>query len=149
MTTEVWNETAPWTKKFRFTVKVNIYLQPCMYLKFENVNIENEGATDKNFLKFWNVAFQKGENRCRMNWPTDLLQHNITPFIGHPPSHLKYPKFQNSISTLTLAEVHTMSAFIKTLQIKLLLLSSYIKKKTFTLNNSKVVYFKKHFTYQV
>ena len=96
MTTEVWNETAPWTRKFRFNVKVIIYLQPCMYLKFENVNIENEGATDENFLNL-KCCISKWENRCRMNWPTDLPQHNITPFIGQPPTLPpeipKIPKF--------------------------------------------------------
>ena len=40
-------------KKFRFSVKVNIYLKPCICLKSENVNIENEGGSGKiiEFLK--------------------------------------------------------------------------------------------------
>ena len=34
---------------FRFSVKFNIYLKSCIHLKSENVNIENEGASGKNF----------------------------------------------------------------------------------------------------
>ena len=44
---EGWKETTPWKRKF--SVKVNIYLKPCICLKSENVDIENEGATGKNF----------------------------------------------------------------------------------------------------
>ena len=48
----VWFAT-PWKRKFRFSVKVNIYLKPCICLKSENVNIENEGGSGKiiEFLK--------------------------------------------------------------------------------------------------
>ena len=35
---EAWKETAPSIRKFRFSVKVNIYLKPCMYLKSEHMN---------------------------------------------------------------------------------------------------------------
>ena len=41
---------ATWAGKFRFSVKVSIYSKPCVHLKSENVNIENEGAAGK---KFW------------------------------------------------------------------------------------------------
>ena len=44
---EGWKETAPSERKFRFSVKVNIYLKPCICLKSENVNIENEGAASR------------------------------------------------------------------------------------------------------
>ena len=39
-------------------LKSIIYLKPCMYLKPENVNIENEGRKNLNFL---NLAFQNGK----------------------------------------------------------------------------------------
>ena len=42
-------------ENLEISVKVNIYLKTCMYLKFENVNIENEGAAGKN------LAFQNGK----------------------------------------------------------------------------------------
>ena len=58
MHTEGWKETAPWKRKFRFSVKVNIYLKLCICLKSENVNIENEDATGKKILNFLNLAFQ-------------------------------------------------------------------------------------------
>ena len=42
-------------RKLRFSVKVNIYLKPCICLKFENVSIENEDVAAKKieFLKSW------------------------------------------------------------------------------------------------
>ena len=58
--TEGRKETAPWTRKFRLSVKVNIYLKPGIYLKSENVNIENEHAAG-NVLNFWILAFQNGK----------------------------------------------------------------------------------------
>ena len=39
--TEKWKETATWKRKFRFCVKVSIYLKPCICLKSENVNTGN------------------------------------------------------------------------------------------------------------
>ena len=40
-------ETCPSTRKLRFSIKVNIYLKPCIHLKSENVNIENEAIAGK------------------------------------------------------------------------------------------------------
>ena len=36
----------------------SIYLKPCICLKSENVNIENEGVLGRNFLNLGNLAFQ-------------------------------------------------------------------------------------------
>ena len=59
--TEGRKETAPWTRKFSFSVKVNIYLNPCIYLKSENVNIENERAAGKMFWIFEFLHFKMGK----------------------------------------------------------------------------------------
>ena len=58
---ERWKETAPWKRKFRFSVKVNIYLKPCMHPKSKNVNIENKGAAGKNFWTFEILHFKMGK----------------------------------------------------------------------------------------
>ena len=59
---------APWKKKFRFGVKVNIYLKSSIHLKSENVNVDYKGAAGKNFesVKF---CISKWENGRWMNWP--------------------------------------------------------------------------------
>ena len=45
-----WKETAPCKRKIRFSVKVNIYLKPCIYWKWRR--------SKKKKLNFWNLAFQ-------------------------------------------------------------------------------------------
>ena len=60
-----------------------MYLKPCMYLKSENVNTENEGAVGKNVLHFWNLSFQN--EKMDGEW-TDLPLQNITPLLGQPIS---------------------------------------------------------------
>ena len=99
VSTERWKETAPWKRKFRFSVKANIYLKPCICLKSENMNTENEGTTSEYFWNFWNLAFQN--EKMDGEW-TDLNIRNITsPHIGYPPPEIeniltstKNPKFQ-------------------------------------------------------
>ena len=81
--TEEWNENASWKRKTRFKAKVNIYLKPCICLKSDN-----EGAADKNFLNFWNLAFQN--EKIDGKW-TDLPIQNIPPVIEkHPLWNQKY-----------------------------------------------------------
>ena len=81
--TEEWNETASWKRKTRFKAKVNIYLKPCICLKSDN-----EGAAGKNFLNFWNLAFQN--EKIDGKW-TDLPMQNIPPVIEqHPLWNQKY-----------------------------------------------------------
>ena len=72
---ERWKETGPWKRKFRFSVKVNIYLKPCMHPKSKNVNIENKGGASKHFWNF-EIPFQNG--KMDVEW-TDLPQRNIPP----------------------------------------------------------------------
>ena len=83
MTTEGWKEAAPLQRKLRFSVQVNIYLKPCICLKYENVNIENDSATGKTFLKFWNLAFQN-EKLTEIELTSPL--QNIPP-PPHPTHH--------------------------------------------------------------
>ena len=64
--TEGWKETAPWKRKFRFSVKANMYMKPCICLKSKNVNIENEGANGKNFFEFLKSCILKWEEK--MDW---------------------------------------------------------------------------------
>ena len=42
-------------------MKVIIYLKLCIHLKFENVNIENEGTSGKNFQIFEIFHFKTGK----------------------------------------------------------------------------------------
>ena len=60
-----WKETALWTRKLRFSIKVNIYLKPCIHIKPENVQLENEDVAGKNLQPY----SSKWENGQRMNWP--------------------------------------------------------------------------------
>ena len=85
VSTERWKETVPWKRKFRFGVKSNIYLKPCICLKSENMNIENEGA----IWNFWNLAFQN--EKIDGEW-TDLHIRNITfpPHRTSSPWNRKY-----------------------------------------------------------
>ena len=109
MPTKGWKETAPWKRKFRFSVKVNIYLKPCICLISENVNIENEGAAGKIFLNFWNLALQN--EKMDREWTDLSLRDKTNPLIGqHPlPPNLESkifwtsPKTQNSDSPLNLS----------------------------------------------
>ena len=88
VSTERWKETAPWKRKFR-----------CICLKSENINIENEGATSKNFWNFWNLAFQNekidGEWTVHMQNITSAPHRTSSPWIEifSPPQ-----KTQNSNS---------------------------------------------------
>ena len=53
-----------------------MYLKPCICLKSENVNIENEGAAGNFFFNFWNFTFQ--------NEKVDREPKNM-PFIRQLP----------------------------------------------------------------
>ena len=74
-------------KKILIHCKVNIFLKSYIYLKSENVNIENEGAAGRKFLNFWNLAFQN--EKMNREW-TDLPLKNASPLIGQPPWNQKY-----------------------------------------------------------
>ena len=103
--TEGWKETAPWAKKFRFSVKVNIYLK----LKMWRLKTRAPQAEIDEFFK---TCFLKWENGRRMNWPPPK-KYNSLPLIGQPPplkskknwppQKPKIPKFQ--LPSLTLAGV--------------------------------------------
>ena len=82
---EEWKETAPLKIKFRFSVKVNIYLKPCICLESENVSIKNEDATGKIFWIFeiLHLKIIKLENGWGMNWPPPTKYNS--PLIGQPP----------------------------------------------------------------
>ena len=119
MTTEGWKEAAPLQRKLRFSVQVNIYLKPCICLKYENVNIENDSATGKTFLNFWNLAFRNEKlTEIELTSPLQNIPppHPTPPIIGQPThksknilTSFKNTKFQNSNSPLlTLVRVHTM-----------------------------------------
>ena len=79
--TEGWKGTAPWAKKFRFSIKVNVYLKPCIHLKSEN-EYWKWGCRRQNFFIylfiyfFWNLAFQNG--KMDEEW-TDFPLRNIPP----------------------------------------------------------------------
>ena len=107
VSTKGYKETAPWKRKFRFSVKLSICLKPCVCLKSEIVNIENEDATGKKVLNFSYLAFQNE----KMDWEwTDLPLWNIppSPFIRQPPCNknilTKNPKFQKFLHSLTLTQ---------------------------------------------
>ena len=91
--TEGWKETAPW-KKIRFTVKVNIFLKPCICLKSE---YWRWGCQWQNFFELLESCISKWENGQRMNWSSKCNPH---PFLGHPQeiknivTYPQYPKFQ-------------------------------------------------------
>ena len=82
---EEWKETAPLKIKFRFSVKVNIYLKPCICLESENVSIKNEDATGKIFWIFeiLHLKIRKLENGWGMNWPPPTKYNSS--LIGQPP----------------------------------------------------------------
>ena len=76
-----WKETAAWKIKFRVSVKVNICLKLCIFLKSENVNTENEGAAGKTFLNFWILHFKMRKWMENKLWRTDLpLQTKLLKF---------------------------------------------------------------------
>ena len=97
--TQGWKETAPLTRKFWFKVKLSIYLKPCMYLKSENVNIENVGTTGENFWYFQILHSKMGKwTYNELTSPKEILPHSPTP---PPPTDIKNilkppenPKFQ-------------------------------------------------------
>ena len=51
---------------------------PCICLKSENVNIDNEGTASKKDLNFWNLSFQI--EKTNGEWTDTPLKHI-------PPSH--------------------------------------------------------------
>ena len=117
MPAERWKETAPWKRKLRFSVKVNIYLKPCICLKSENVNIENDSATSKIFLDFWNLNFKMWKwTENELTSPSKIYPPPPTPIVGQPLhksknifTSLKNTEFKNSNSPLlTIVGVHTM-----------------------------------------
>ena len=75
--TDMWKETAPWTRKLGFSVKVNIYLKPFIHFTSENMNIENEDAAGRNFWIFEILHFKI---RKWMEW------HHYKKCIPTPPS---------------------------------------------------------------
>ena len=103
MSTEELKETRTRTIKFRFSVKVNIYLEPCIHIKSENVNIENEGAAGDKFWIFEILCFKMG--KWMKNKPTSLHEIYPPPLMGQPlllkskkyfdlPPKPKIPQFQ-------------------------------------------------------
>ena len=83
--TDMWKETAPWTRKLGFSVKVNIYLKPFIHFTSENMNIENEDAAGRNCIS-------KSEN----GW-SDITIRNVYPL---PPL-----KGQNKRKTQPIHEI--------------------------------------------
>ena len=114
--TEGWKETAPWKRKFRFSVKVNIYLRPCICLKSENKNIENEGAANKIFWIFEILHFKMRKwMQNELTSPDEIY----LPLIGQPPPwNQKYfdlrwkTQNSNSLSILTLVGGPHFVAFV-------------------------------------
>ena len=103
MPTEGWKETARWKRKFRVSVKFNVYWKPCICLKFENADIEKEGVADKTFLSFWNLSFQNV--KMEVDWTYPQLRNKAPLSEENPPeiknvlTFPKKPKFQNSNSS--------------------------------------------------
>ena len=57
MSIEWWKETAPWARKFKFSVKVNIHLKPCI-LNLKMWILKRRAPQTKKYLDFWNLVFQ-------------------------------------------------------------------------------------------
>ena len=66
--TEGWKENAPWTKKFRFSFKVNFHLKPCIILNLK-MWILKMRAPQAFFFYFLKSSISKWENGWKMNWP--------------------------------------------------------------------------------
>ena len=85
-------KTGPWTKKFRFSVKVNIYLKPCIHLR------SKMRAPQVKVFEFLKSCISKSEKGRIMNWPPPK-KYNLF-FIEQPTLKLKIlsapPKTQNS-----------------------------------------------------
>ena len=98
-----WRETAPWTWKFRISVKFNIYLNSCICLKYENINIGNEGKAK--MIEFLKSCISKWENRRRMNWPPPKKYTPLPhPFIGQP--HYWHQKYFNLSQKPKISKFH-------------------------------------------
>ena len=97
--TEMWKETAPWTRKLGFSVKVNIYLKPFIRFTSENMNTENEDAAGRNFWIFEILHFKI---RKWMEWH----HHKKCIPTPHPPTPPRPPlKGQNKRKTQPIHEI--------------------------------------------
>ena len=77
--TEKWKETAPQKRKFRLSIKVNIYLKPCIRLKSEMWILKMRAPRAKNVWIFWpppkNPKFQNSNSSLTLAGGA----HNLQP----------------------------------------------------------------------
>ena len=116
--TDMWKETAPWTRKLGFSVKVNIYLKPFIHFTSENMNTENEDAAGRNFWIFEILHFKirkwmewHHHKKCILTPPSQRTKQKEN--TTHPwnnkyfdlPQKPKIPKFRWNISKNCLCSI--------------------------------------------
>ena len=80
--TEKWKEIAPWTRKFKLSAKVNVYLKPASTLNLKKVILKRRVPQTKIF-KLLKPCILKWENGQRMNWPLPPKKY-LTPDRANP-----------------------------------------------------------------